>query len=268
MKHTFLDLYREGDSAVHRLDPRVKLVVTLAFVLAASLMAGGYWPGYALLAGLALGCVGVAAVPLRVALGRSLVAVPFALMAASSLPFARPGPPLFTLPLGPWRLTATTSGCLALAEVLVRAWLSVLAAGLLTATTPFNELLAGAQSLGLPPLLTAVISFLYRYLFLLVDEAERLWRARESRSAAIGPRAGGTLAWRAGVLGGLVGNLFVRSYERSERVYQAMVARGFRGQLRSGRRRGVPLGDLATGLALILGLAALVASGRLPWWSG
>lgn len=268
MKHTFLDLYREGDSPVHRLDPCIKFLVTLAFILSASLMPEGYWPGYGALAALVLAFVGVAAVPLRVAFGRSLVALPFALMAGSSLLFVRPGPPLFGLPVGPWRLTATTDGLTAVAEVLARAWLSVLAAGLLTATTPFNELLAGLQSLGLPRILAALISFLYRYLFVLVGEAERLWRARESRSAHVGPRTGGTLAWRARVLGGIVGSLFVRSYERSERVYQAMVARGFAGELKGLRGRRPSLGDIGAGLAMILVLAAVVASGRLSWWSG
>ncbi|MDI7278144.1 MAG: cobalt ECF transporter T component CbiQ, partial [Anaerolineae bacterium] len=168
--------------------------------------------------------------------------------------------------VGAWRLTMTGAGCAALAEVLARAWLSVLAAGLLTATTPFADLLAALQSLGLPRVLVALVSFLYRYLFVLVDEAERLWRAREARSAGQGARAGGSLAWRARVLGGLVGSLFIRSYERSERVYQAMLTRGFQGEIRSLGARRLSAADLRAGLVLFLALAALVASGHAPWW--
>ncbi|MCL6431947.1 MAG: cobalt ECF transporter T component CbiQ [Anaerolineae bacterium] len=268
MKHTFLDLYREGNSPVHRLDARIKLVATLGFVLAASLLVPGYWPGYLALAAFGVATVSVARVPLRVALGRSLVAVPFALMAAASLPFVRPGRAVFVLSMGSWHLVATDAGCRALAEVLARAWVSILVAGLLTATTPFSDLLAALQSLGLPRLLVALVSFLYRYLFVLVDEAERLWRAREARSARVRGRTSGGVAWRARVLGGLIGSLFIRSYERSERVYQAMLARGFEGEIRSLAAHRAPARDLWVGLALLMALAALVASGYAPWWGG
>jgi cobalt/nickel transport system permease protein len=266
MKHSFLDLYREGTSPVHKLDPRVKFVATLAYIVSASLLPAGYWPGYLALLVLILAATLVASIPLRVAVGRSLVAVPFALMAAISLPFTRAGVPLASLPLGPWTLTVTAAGLEALATVLARAWLSVLAAGLLTATTPFSELLAALQSLGLPAVLAALISFLYRYIFVLVDEAQRLWRARESRSADVGPGAGGTVLWRARVLGGMIGSLFIRSYERSERVYQAMLARGFQGEIRSAHRRHLAAADVQIGLAFCLALAALIVSGHLPWW--
>ncbi|MGQ9682195.1 MAG: cobalt ECF transporter T component CbiQ [Anaerolineae bacterium] len=273
MKHSFLDLYREGHSPIHLLDARIKLGLTLAFILAASLVPSSFWPSYAALLGLALAAIGLAAVPMRLALERSLVAVPFALMAAASLPFVRPGRELASLLLGPWRLVVTLPGVLALAEVLARSWLSVLVAGLLTATTPFPDLLAALQALGVPRLLVAVISFLYRYLFVLVDEAQRLSRAREARSAWVEAlccdgrraKAGGTIAWRARVLGGMVGSLFVRSYERSERVYQAMLARGFDGVIRNPKHPRPALAQLGAGLCVLAALAAIVAVG---YWKG
>jgi cobalt/nickel transport system permease protein len=82
--------------------------------------------------------------------------------------------------------------------------------------------------------LVAVIGFMYRYIFVLADEVLRLLRARESRMA-MGPpgqRTGGSLAWRAKVVGGMVGSLFVRTLARSDRVYQAMASRGYTGELR------------------------------------
>ncbi len=268
MKHNFLDLYRDGDSVVHRLDARIKFLATLAFIVSASLLPAGYWPGYLGLAALVLGAVAVARIPLRVSLGRSLIALPFALTAAASLPFMRPGAPLWSLRVGPWQLAITAAGLVALAAVLAKSWLSVLAAGLLTATTPFNELLAGLQALGLPRVLAALISFLYRYLFVLVDEAERLWRARESRSAHLDRRSGGTLLWRTQVLGRLIGSLFIRSYERSERIYQAMLGRGFSGEIRSYSPRRIPRADYEIGLAFAVALALLVLGGHLLPWSG
>jgi cobalt/nickel transport system permease protein len=102
----------------------------------------------------------------------------------------------------------------------------------LTATTQFPDLMHALRHLRAPRLLIAIISFMYRYLFVLADEATRLMRARESRSAApVHGRGGGTLWWRAKVAGSMVGQLLVRSLERSERVYNAMLARGYRGQL-------------------------------------
>jgi cobalt/nickel transport system permease protein len=82
--------------------------------------------------------------------------------------------------------------------------------------------------------LVAIISFMYRYLFVLADEALRLMRARAARSGAgpAGRKPGGSLAWRGRVAGGLVGNLTLRAFERSERIHAAMVARGFQGEMR------------------------------------
>ncbi len=74
---------------------------------------------------------------------------------------------------------------------------------------------------------------MYRYIFVIAEEALRLMRARDSRSAGVeGRKSGGTAWWRAGILGSMVGSLFLRSYERSERVYAAMQARGYDGEPR------------------------------------
>ena len=74
---------------------------------------------------------------------------------------------------------------------------------------------------------------MYRYLSVIGEEALRLLRARDSRSVRVGRHSGGSLLWRAQVLGNMVGSLFLRSYERRERVFDAMTARGYDGELRS-----------------------------------
>jgi cobalt/nickel transport system permease protein len=104
--------------------------------------------------------------------------------------------------------------------------------------------------------MVAIISFMYRYLGVLGDEAGRMNRAKASRSA-VGRdgRTGGGMRWRATVTGSMVGSLFLRSYERSERIYSAMQARGFDGELRY--LPGPPLTTAAL-VAFGLGLAALV----------
>lgn len=120
------------------------------------------------------------------------------------------------------------------------------------------------RHLRLPRLLIAIISFMYRYLFVLADEATRLLRAREARSAApVNGRTGGGLVWRAKVAGGMVGQLLLRSFERSERVYNAMLARGYRGQLLTMNPHVMVIQDwlvLGAAVALIL---LVQAFGRL-----
>jgi cobalt/nickel transport system permease protein len=80
--------------------------------------------------------------------------------------------------------------------------------------------------------MVAIIGFMYRYLAVMGDETERMIRARSARSADPTGHGGGTVRWRATVTGRMVGSLFLRSYERSERIYAAMQARGFDGELR------------------------------------
>jgi len=102
----------------------------------------------------------------------------------------------------------------------------------------------------------------------MADEALRLMRAREARSghpAEPGARVGGSLAWRARVTGGMAGNLFLRSFDRADRIYAAMVSRGYDGEVRT-----MPLSPLSPGqwLALAIGLgmlALLVIGGFLLW---
>ena len=227
MRHSFLDRYRKGTSAIHRLDPRLKLLATLAFVLATTSIPPRAWLSFLLLAALVLVVVLVSRIPLTEALKHSAIALPFAGMVAVSLPFTRAGQVVWAWhPFG-WNLAVTDEGVLLFAAVVVKAWLSVLISGSLVATTSFPDLLKAMRTLHVPVVLTAVISFMYRYLFVLVDEATRLQTAREARSA--GP--GGSLLWRARVLGGMIGSLFIRSYERSERIYAAMLSRGFAGEI-------------------------------------
>ena len=113
-----------------------------------------------------------------------------------------------------------------------RSWLSVQMAILLVAVTRFPDLIHALEHLRVPAILTTIIAFLYRYLFVLTDEVFRLLRAREARSAAVpGTRSGGGVLWRAKIAGNMAGQLFLRSYERSDRIYNAMVARGYSGHL-------------------------------------
>jgi cobalt/nickel transport system permease protein len=249
------------------LDPRLKLLATLTFVLAVTTTPPGNWLAFALLAMLAIGVVLVAEVPLSEGLKRSAVALPFAGMVAISLPFTQAGEVLWSWqPFGTAQgglsslaLTITDAGLTLFATVVVKAWLSVMVSGLLVATTPFPDLLKAMRSMHVPAVLTATISFMYRYLFVLVDEALRLQTARAARSVGTGR----SVRWRARVLGGMIGSLFIRSYERSERIYAAMLSRGFAGEVRTLTRLTWQARDTWVGLAWVAALVAIAALGRM-----
>lgn len=274
MRHSFLDRYRQGTSLVHRLDPRLKLLATLAFVLAVTTTPPGAWLAFALLAALVVAAIRVAKVPLAEGLKHSAIALPFAGMVAISLPFTQAGEVVWSWqPFGSaqgglfgFTLAVTDEGLLLFATVVVKAWLSVMVSGLLVATTPFPDLLKAMRSLHVPAVLTATISFMYRYLFVLVDEAMRLQTARAARSVG----AGRTVWWRARVLGRMIGSLFIRSYERSERIYAAMLSRGFAGEVRTLTRLTWQTRDTWVGMAWVAVLVAIAALGRtalrLPAW--
>lgn len=193
----------------------------------------------------------------------SLVAAPFLLMALPVV-FLRPDEPLGAIALGPLQVTVSGAGLRLFATIALKSWLSVQAALLLTFTTSFHELLDALRELRLPRIMVAIIGFMYRYLAVIGSEAQRLMRARSARSAVTeGRPGGGSLAWRARVTGGMVGSLFLRSYERSERIYAAMQARGFEGTFRHMGARVIGRGEWAVFVAV---LAALVAYELAAHW--
>jgi cobalt/nickel transport system permease protein len=213
------------------MDPRLKIVVTVALIALISLTAVGAFGSYlGFFALMMIGAV-VARLDPWVVVKRSLVALPFAL-AAVTLIFTVPGRALGTVPMFGW--TITEAGVVRFASIMFKSMVSVQAAVLLILTTHLADVLWALSALRLPQVLIAVVSFMYRYIFLLADEAVRLTRARDSRSAVVGsnPSLGRSVVFRARTVGRMIGNLFLRSFERSERVYQAMVSRGYQGTMR------------------------------------
>ena len=259
MRVHFLDPYQESSGPVHRLDARVKLALVIAFILTTGLAPTAVWPVYILLLALVASAEVLSDLGIVFFLKRALLAVPFVLAAAPVL-FTIQGDPLVSLPFG---LVITAAGVERFTSIALKSWISVQAAILLASTTPFPELLRAMRAWGLPRLFVAIVGLMWRYLFVMVDEALRLMHAREARSSESdlpGLRAGGQLAWRARVTGSMAGSLFLRSLERSDRIYMAMLARGYDGEIRSLPRPAVRKGEwliLAAGLAVMGGLLAL-----------
>jgi cobalt/nickel transport system permease protein len=258
------DRYVPRESLIHRLDPRVKVMVTVLFIVSNVILPDGAWLAFLLAWGLILWVNGLARLELTYAFKRSFIALPFALAAVTVI-FTLPGQPILTIALGSWQAAATDAGLIRFVSIVIRSWLSVQMAILLVATTQFPDLMHALRHLRFPHLLVAVISFTYRYLFVLVDEAMRLLRAREARSARLSVGGGGgSIPWRARVAGNMAGQLFLRSYERSERVYNAMLARGYRGHFQTLNPHVMRPGDWVIGVVAVVILVILQVMGRIP----
>lgn len=203
MRIELFESHHRPDSPVCRLPAAVKLAVAVALVLATVLWPVGQPVGFALVAAVLLAVAAASRIPAVFLAKRLLLFEPIALGVAALAVFQPDG----------WRMFAI---------ILVRTHLCLLAMILLSSTTPFAELLRVLQRLRVPALLVTTMALMYRYLFVLADETGRMGRARASRTFLPRRRA----AWW--LQAGIIGQLFIRSTERAERIYAAMCARGWR----------------------------------------
>jgi len=207
------------DTPLHRLDARTKIITTIAFIVAvmsfhryevSALMPLFVFP----IVIMALGNIPAGYIFKKVA-----IAAPFAL-------FVGLFNPLFdqhaVLAIGS---RAISGGWLSFTSIMVRFALTVSAALILVACTGIHRLCAGLEQMGVPRLFTVQLLFLYRYLFVIGEEALRMIRSVQMRST-------GTKSLRLRTYGSLIGHLLLRSMDRAQRIYRAMVSRGFDGQVR------------------------------------
>jgi cobalt/nickel transport system permease protein len=203
MRHAFLDRYSRLESPVHRIPPVIKLIGTLALIVVTVSVSLRHQWVFGAIAVVLLWSTSVSRIPWRFVLGRLLLLEPFALGIAVMALFQHNGLAVF--------LTLFVKSTLCLYTMI-----------LVSNTTPFSEILAALRTMRIPSLLITVLALAYRYLFVLIDEGERLQRARRSRTFD----RSRTKSWIA--LSSLIGQLFVRSSERAERIYAAMTSRGWK----------------------------------------
>ncbi len=236
----FLDDLSRQDTPVHRLDPRAKLLVTLVFLITVvsfdKYQVSALLPFFLFPATLA----GLGNIPLGLLLKRLLVVSPFAVMIGLFNPFLDTQA---MTQLGPLTLSG---GWVSFGSILLRFTLTVGAALLLVAVTGFYPLCRALERLGTPRIFVVQLMFLYRYLFVLLEEAVRLVRARALRS--VGHRGQGLAQF-----GPLVGHLLLRTLDRAQRIHLAMLCRGFEGRMPASRSEGFSLIDVA----FVLGWTAL-----------
>ncbi len=214
MKYGFLEREVSTDSPLGRADPRAKLLLILAAVTAIASEPNGELAGYPLYFGLTalLALTGLVS-PWRLA-RRCLPVVPFIVMAAAL--------PLVSV----WLDDASPVQAQGFAaSVLLRSGLSITLLVLLAETTPFADLLQAMRAMRAPEALAAITTLMYRYVFVLFDEWRRVSQARACRTA------GNLRVPKLPFYGQQIALVFVRSWERSERVHAAMHLRGFTGAL-------------------------------------
>jgi len=263
----FLDPYQPGESKIHLLDPRVKLVLTLAFILTTALTPIGAWPIYILLFSIILSIEILSELGVVYVLKRAMLAIPFVL-AALPVIFTTSGQELVRFSFGEWSFNITVSGLERFISIALKSWLSVQAAIILASSTTFPELLVAMRAIKAPRLLVAIFGLMWRYLFVLGDEALRLMRARLARSGHSdlpGLKPGGNIYWRAKVTGGMAGSLFLRAFERSDRIYMAMISRGYDGEVRASPLPGLGSGDRLFLVSSLGILAVLLILAVIIW---
>ncbi len=249
------DYYVSRRSSIHRLDARVKVIFTLAFIIFLNLSPFNAWPLYIMFLTIILSVVLYSRIGIGFVLKRALLAAPFVL-AALPLIFSRP--PFSDVIIFPGvQISYNPEGFGRFAGIAIKSWISVQAAIFLTATTRFPDLLTAFKQLKVPKIFIAIIALMWRYLFVISEEVIHMMRARASRSAIAVERvsSGGSLTWRGRVAGGMAGSLFLRSLERSDRIYAAMLSRGYNGDLPDRSVADLKRKEL---LILIVGLGLLI----------
>ena len=242
-------LYLSGTSAVHRLPAEVKIVAAFLGVVCVVITpreAFAVFGGYLLLLAVVWT---VARIPPGWIAVRSLIEAPF-LVLAVLLPITGTAP--YVEFLG---LTLSEPGLLGAWNIVVKGTLGVLTSLTLAATTPLRDLLLGLQRLRAPSLVVTIATLMLRYVDVIAGEARRMRLARISRGHD--PR----FLWQAGATARGVGALFIRSYERGERVHLAMLSRGWTGDMPALSDAVTTRRQWALGLTPVLAAAALAVTG-------
>lgn len=222
MKHDFLDHHREGNSLIHRLDPRLKIVMIVFFILI--VLTINYENRYWFLL--------YFVVPLLLAILSEISLLHYLIKLLRLYPmifFVTLLIPLFPLPDETpyrfWGISISSIGLQKFILINTKAVLILFISIVLTSTTDFMRLLKGLEKFRIPTLVLAILSFMYRFIFLLIDEMERVVMAYRSRYLHL------SLMKKIKVFASMIGLFFIRTYERGERIYLAMESRGFQGNI-------------------------------------
>ncbi len=197
------DPYIEGDSVMHRMPAGVKLLSAFILILTAVILPSAFWIGYMAIGAVIVMAALVSKLPYLKIFKRLILLEPFVLIVSVLSIFQPNGDTIF-------------------ASLIARGSLSLCVMILFVATTRFSDIISVLWKARIPAALVTTLSLMYRYLFLIVSEADRMSRARAGRTFI----SNRPFLWRN--FGDIIGYLFVRTSERAERIYAAMCARGWK----------------------------------------
>lgn len=245
-------LHLERDSVVHRLPPQVKIVATLLFTIVVVVTPRDEFAAFAGYTALVAAVSVLARVPAGWLAKRATIELPFVLLAVA-LPFAGHGERVTWL-----GTSLSVDGLYGAWNIFVKGTLGVLASLLLAASTTTRDLILGLDRLHCPQVFTQIATFMLRYMDILADDARRMRIARLSRG--YDPR----FLWQVKAFAVSVGALFLRAFERGERVYLAMLSRGYVGRLPTPDGTGATAVQWAASAALPAAAACIgIAAGVL-----
>jgi cobalt/nickel transport system permease protein len=215
---SYLDKLAYQDSIIHRLDSRAKVAATFVFIFVvvsfskyeiAALIPYFFFP---------IMMIGLGEIPFMLIVKKIILVSPFAVLVGMFNPIFDQSPYIVTHEI------MIAQGWISYLSLLIKFILTMSASLALIATASFPSICLSLQQFGVPRVFTTQLLFLYRYIFVLLDEVARVARAREMRT--FGKKVAGLAVFVR-----IVGALFIRTVERAERIYQAMLSRGFQGNI-------------------------------------
>ena len=240
-------MFIHGHGTLHRLSPQCKIVGAFLFILIAVMTpADAYW-AFGIYGVVILVLARVGGVPFGTLLKRLAIELPF-IAFALFLPFIASGDKVDVL-----GLSLSEAGLLAAWNIVAKATIGVAVSVILASTTQMADLLRGLDRLHVPRIITGIAGFMVRYSDVITGEMRRMKVARESRG--YDPR----WLWQVRALASSAGTLFIRSFERGERVHLAMVSRGYNGSLPAADQRAATAGEWMTALTLPAAAALVLA---------
>ncbi|MCF6158818.1 MAG: cobalt ECF transporter T component CbiQ [wastewater metagenome] len=238
---------------VESLDPRSKIISFLFIILCLITTPVTRLKDFGLYFLLILAIASLSKITVGQVLKKVFVLIPFVFFIAIFVPFIKEGNVCWALRIGYWEFPVTYEGIWTFLNIVIKSSLSILLLVIASLTTAFPDFLKGLEMLRVPRLLVMLMSFMYRYIFVLLDEAKRLIRARSLRYF------GSRYREQFRIIGYMVGVLFIRTFERAERIYGAMVVRGFNGEMPSMQHFTFSYRDFLFILGIIISLLFIVS---------
>ena len=250
MKHDFIDKYSGLDSILHRMDPRIKLLLSLCFLVLIS--ATNNLKIFLLYLSVVAILLFLSKVPLHFYLKKLIVVTPLAVLIAFFVILSYSLENKMDISIK--SITGYYPILYTVALLVSKIYLSILILTILVSTTSFNSLLWSLRKFRLPLIVTTLSKLVYTYVFVFIDELHRTLRAYKSRTPIL-------RISRIKVYGNIAAAIFLRSMDRSDLIYRAMVSRGFTGEFPEGNVNRVKIIDFIAVLCFL----AIIAAARILW---